>query len=135
MTLESQKDDPTISDDFTLWRRIHPDWIVPDNNAGSLRVSSAAFADSPDGTPMSVLLSEVVRATGRGERDVLLGFDGYALASITAGQARQCQQGIARSPLPTEPAHAHVCGLKSKPLKRCMARCAVWAIPPPSPQS
>jgi hypothetical protein len=123
-------DDPAITNDESLWRRIHPDWVVPDQNRGGVRVSSAAFDDSHDGSPLSVLLAGVVRATGRGPENVLVGFLGYALASITAGDARTCGQGVAPTPRSDEPAHASVFGPKTKPIKRQLAKAARWVITP-----
>ena len=130
MAAETLVDDATITKDSELWRRIHPTWVVPDQNAGNMRVSSAAFDDSPDGSPTSVLLADLVRETGRTADDVIAEFDGYALASITAGQVRDCEQGVARDALPNEPAHAYVFGLKTRYLKRCLARHAEWVISP-----
>lgn len=125
-------DDATIANESDLWRRIHPTWIVRDENEGGYRVSSAAFDDSPDGSPTSVLLAEVVRQTGRDWPEILAGFHGYALASITAGQARDCGQGVVRDPLPKESAHACLFGSKTKAVKRCLARQAEWVTAPPN---
>lgn len=132
MAFERLVDDATITDDAELWRRIHSTWIVPDRNTGSVRLSSAAFDNSSDGTPTSVLLADLVRETGRTAEDVIAKFDQHALASITAGRARDCKQGVARDALPNEPAHAYVFGRKTKLLKRCLARHAEWVIPPAS---
>ena len=127
------EDDRTISDDAALWRRVHPNWIVPDDNATGSRVTSAAFDDSRDGTPLSVLLAEVVARTQRTAHDVLAGYEGYSLAAITAQTARGFGQGIARTPDPNEPAHASVFGPKTKPNKRGMAKRASWVIAPAGP--
>jgi hypothetical protein len=126
----SYVDDNTISDDEQLWRRINPVWFVPDDNRGGLRPSSAAFDDSKDGSPLSVLLASVVRSTGRNAADVLSGFNKYALASFAAGAARSCGQGVDRTPLEDEPAHASVFGRKTKPVKRHLANAAQWVIAP-----
>jgi len=126
-------DDATITNDAELWRRIHPTWVVHDENTEGVRVSSAAFDNSPDGSPTSVLLADTVRETDRTAENVIAGLGGYALASITAGQARDCKQGVARNPLPNEPAHAYVFGQKTKALKRCLARHAEWVISPAVP--
>lgn len=123
------EDDPTIQDNSELWRRIHPVWIVPDANVGGMRVSSAAFDDSRDGSPLSVLLADVVAQTHRGPREVLFGFAGYALATIGAGTARGFGQGIARTPEPDEPAHASIFGPKTGKNKRGMAKAAKWVVP------
>ena len=133
MAPEGLVDDTTIADASELWRRIHPKWIVPDENTGNMRVTSAAFDDSKDESPTSVLLADVVRKTGRTAEEVIAPYDGYALASITAGQARDCEQGVARDPLPDEPAHAYIFGEKTKALKRCLARSAEWVIAPAGP--
>jgi len=130
MDSERLMDDPAIANDSELWRRIHPNWVVADRNRAVVRVSSAAFDNSPDGSPTSVLLAETMRETGKTADEVIAEFDGYALASITAGQARECEQGVARSPLLDEPAHACVFGDKTKPLKRCLARATRWVIAP-----
>jgi len=125
------EDDSTISDDAALWRRVYPLWIVRDENAGGPRVSSAAFDDSEDGSPLSVLLADVVAKTQRTAQNVLAGYDGYALAAISAGTARHNKQSVARTPLPDEPAHASVFGTKTKSNKRGMAKAANWVIAPP----
>ncbi len=130
MASEWNVDDTTITNDSQLWRRIHPKWVVPDQNTGNLRVSSAAFDNSPDGSPTSVLLAYLVRETGRTAEDVITRFDSYALASITAGEARDCKQGVVHDADPNEPAHAYVFGQKTKAYKRCLARSAQWVISP-----
>ncbi len=130
MASEWLVDDATITNDSELWRRITPLWVVRDENAGGLRVSSAAFDDSRDGTPTSVLLATIVRETGRTDTTVLESYEGYGLASLTAGEARGCKQDVARDPLPEEPAHAFIFGVKSKANKRCLASSAVWVISP-----
>jgi hypothetical protein len=126
-------DDPTIPDQAELFRRIPPCHFVPDQNSGGLRPSSAAFNDHPNGSPMSVVLADVLAAMGRRPDDVLAGHIGFALAKITAGFARECQQGVAREPLEDEPAHAVVFGRKTKAVMRKLATEAHWVIPPPRP--
>jgi len=133
MASERLVDDVTIANASELWRRINPHWVVRDGNSGNSRVSSAAFSDSADGSPTSVFLADSVRETGRTAKDVIAGHDGYALSSITAGQARGCEQGVARHALPNEPAHAYIFGRKTKALMRCLARHAEWVIAPAGP--
>ncbi len=123
-------DDQAITDDAPLWRRIHPKWVVRDENVRAYRVSSAAFDNSPDGSPTSVLLADVVSETGRTANDVLAGLGEYALASVAAGRVRECRQGVVRDPVPNEPAHALVFGLKTRANKQCLAKGAAWIIPP-----
>lgn len=106
-------DDPSILDTAELWRLVRPDWQVEDGRGG-LRPSSAAFQDPTDGSPMSVLLADQVKASGRGLKDVLSAFPGYKIASFSAGFARTLDLGIARDPTPQELAHAVVAGKKPK---------------------
>ena len=128
-------DDPTISDDAALWRRIPPWHFVFDKNRGRWRAASAAFENHPNGTPMSVLLATLMQRENRGPRQALGGLGDYALASITAGLVRRCEQGVAHEPLPDEPAHGVVFGNKTKSVRRRFAREAEWVIPPPETQS
>ena len=79
---------------------------------------------------MSVVLADMVTESGRGPTAVLAGHKGFALAAITAGLARQCEQGVAREPLPDEPAHAAVFGKKTDSVKKRLARGSRWIVPP-----
>ena len=124
-------DDPTIPNESKLWRRIPPWHFIPDENRGGFRPSSAAFDNHPDGTPMSVLLADLVRQTGRNAHDALARHVGFALASFTAGLARDCEQSVAREPIPDEPAHAVVFGRKTTGVKRRLAKGAEWVVAPP----
>jgi len=126
----SFEDDATIPDEADLWRRIHPSWVIPDQNIGSLRVSSAAFDDSPDGSPLSMLLADIVRETGRSESDVLVGFQDYSLAALKAADARTNGQKVSPTPTKGEPAHVSVAGPKTKSTKRGMARASRWVVQP-----
>src|SRR3989304_4967403 len=97
----SYTDDPTISDSEELWRRVPRYHFVIDENLGAMRPSSAAFSDSPDGSPMPVCIASICETPS-----VALGSyaaDGYALAGFLAGLARQLGQGIQRDPLQKQP--------------------------------
>ncbi len=133
------EDDESIRDDCELLRRVQvkPEFtVVWDENLGRWRPSSAAFRDHPNGSPMSVVLRDVLEEQNRSLEEVLHGHTGFALAAITAGFARQCHQKIVRDPLPEEPAHAHVVGKKKK-ASRKMAKQSVWVFAPdlPSPET
>jgi hypothetical protein len=121
--------DPTIPDDAILWRRIPPWHFFYDTNLGRMRPSSAAFEDDADGSPMSVVLA----AETSGPENALAGHPGYALASFTAGMARECSQGVARDPLPHEPAHALVSGRRTGSVRNRLAKGSTWVVPPPNP--
>src|SRR5438132_1666293 len=111
-------DDPTISDDEQLLRRIRPDWFVPDYNLNRWRPSSAAFQNSPDKSPMSVHLTSVLNANNLSLDSVLLGHEGYGLARFQAQVARNLNQLIVRDPLPNDSAHALVTGEKTESRRR-----------------
>jgi hypothetical protein len=137
MSTSQYQNDPSISDGVELWRRVpgDPAHIIFDGNLGRLRPTSAAFDDDNDGSPMSVIISEVVLHSGRAAESVLIGHEGYALASITARFARSCGQAIVRDPLPEEEAHGLVCGKKTKSIRSRLAIAASWVIPPPGATS
>ena len=135
MTAQGLGDDVSIRDECELFRRvmINPGvHIIWDNNLGRWRPTSAAFRDHKNGSPMSVVLGDILVELGRTPDDVLDGHVGLALAVITAGLARQNNQGVVKDPLPEEPAHAHVVGEKKK-ASRAMAKAAGWVVDPGLP--
>jgi hypothetical protein len=133
--LEHFPDDPSIQNESELLRRIPPRHFVRDDNLGTVRPSSAAFEDDDDNDPMSVYLATVLAAEHREASSVLAGHAGYALASITAGQAREKDQTVHPEPLPEEVSHAVVCGDKrsgnKKSAKKVFAISAKWVVRPP----
>jgi len=131
MVHEDYTDDPSIPDDAELWRRVPPWHIIFDENLGRNRPSKAAFDNDRDGSPMSVVLADLVLESNRGPESVLAGHEGFALAVIIAGLARSRKQGVVRDPQPDEPAHALVFGRKGDSVRRALARESCWVIPPP----
>ena len=127
-------DDASISDDCNLLRRVQikKHFIVWDHNQERWRPTSASFRDNRDGSPMSVVLQDGLDRDGRDTREVLVGFEEFGLAAITAGFAREQNQRIAREPMPDEPAHGIVIGNKKRSDKR-MAKNAQWIIAPNLP--
>jgi hypothetical protein len=123
-------DDPSVNDDVVLWRRVHPNHIIFDENLGRSRPTSAAFADHPNRTPMSVVISSDAASIGRTPADVLSGFKGFALAGITAGFVRSQNQGVVRCPTPDEPAHGEVFGSKPRSVMKALAKEAFWVVEP-----
>ena len=123
-------DDPVIHNEDLMLRRIPPFHIVPDENSGGHRPSSAAFDNDKDGAPMSVYRQTVIESSGGAIERVMKGHAGYALAAISAGDLRSRDQTVHNNPLPDEPAHAVVCGDKTKGTQRFFSRSAVWVIPP-----
>lgn len=114
-------DDNSISDENPLWRRIPPVHLVSDGQ-GNFRPSSAAFKDHPNGSPMSVFIF----GAGSSIEAALLGLPYFGIAAITAGLARQKNQGVRRAPLADHPDHGEVFGKKTDSVRKAFARNAVW---------
>lgn len=118
-------DDPTISNNERLWRRVHPSQIKPDQETGNPIPSSAAFRPSDE---MSVHLASLTSPEA-----VLANYPQHGLAEFTAGVARSIGCILVRNPLSDDPAHALVCGKNptghlSKSEAREIARQARWVI-------
>lgn len=107
MGIQSYPNDPGVPDDEVLYRRVRNDqW-----NWAERRPSSAAFADSGDGSPMSVALRKLMLDAGLPPEDLLQGHPRFGLVSFTAGQARELGLAVtSRPPVPGEPAHGWVSG-------------------------
>ena len=124
-------DDGTIGNDWRLFRRISPEWLVSDG-AGGRRVSSAAFQNYPTNPlAFSVHIERVLQELGLPYDSLVAGHSGYSVVAITAELVRQHKQVIQRAPDVTDPAHAHVLGSKPGSVKKAFAKAAVWVIPPP----
>ncbi len=126
------EDDPSIRDECELLRRIPIKLnvnVIWDDNLKRWRLSSASFKDHRNGTPMSIVPRDDLEQAGRKPEEVLFGHDNFALAAITAENAREYKQKVARDSLPDEPAHGLVIGEK-KIASRKMAKAARWIIPP-----
>lgn len=133
--MPEHQDDPSIEDHFRLLRRIpitFEVFIVWNANINAWRISSQAFRDHPTGTPMSVHIQQVLEQLGESIESVLEDHSDFALASVTAGLARELNQIVLRDPRDGQPAHAHVIGKKSKRVQRTFAEHAEWVLPPTS---
>lgn len=122
-----------FDDEHLLLRRVpmNPVCTVWDDNQQRIRPSSAAFEDHPNGTPMSVFMKEVLIANDQNCASVIEGHeDTHALASITVGSTRECQQVVEHAPTEEHLSHAHVVGVKSKKIRSKLAKSAQWKIPP-----
>jgi len=128
------RNDDSVSDDTLLLRRIpsRPKLtIIWDSNLGCWRPSSAAFEDHKNGSPMSIVLEDTLIELGRALDSALTGHEtGFSLAAITAGTARENNQGVARDPVDDEPAHGVVFGRKTKKTSRNLARSSTWIVEP-----
>jgi hypothetical protein len=124
-------DDPSVLDDQRVIRRIPPIWRVVDHNNNSWRVSSAAFANSSDGSPTSVSLETEMPPLGQIASRMEQQFPGYSLAALTVAVARANAQGVQRDPTAEDPSHALLFGKKTDGIKSRLAKACVWVFHPP----
>jgi len=123
-------DDAAVAADVSLLRRI-PHWhFYFDARLSRIRPSTAAFEDDDDGDPMSVYRRDIIDAEGGTVARVLIGHQGFAVVSLTAGLVRSKGQTVFPDPLPEESSHAKVCGPKPESTRRWFARQAEWVIAP-----
>ena len=92
-------DDPSISNDEILWRRISPEDIKPDSVTGILRPTSGAFR---------TIYMSVNRASLTTPENVLADFSTHRLVAFTAGFVRSIGCIVISDPVP-DPSHALVC--------------------------
>lgn len=127
------EDDHSIADAEDLWRRVHPEQVVRDNNLGRVRPSSAAFK----AYELSCLLASQdtpERALAATADDGLSwGKKGFSLAAFAAGLARRLKQAVCRDPTPEDPSHVLVVGQKkSGRVSGTFAEEARWVGDPPT---
>lgn len=138
------RDDPDIGDTEILYRMVTTQGVARDS--GSLRVTSVAFQDqSPKrlensvypAVAASVFLASVLLSKNKRPSDLVKCWGpGYGVVSITAGSAREVNQGIVRAPTENNPAHAMIFAItgpkKSKGDRTRLAERAEIVIPPPA---
>lgn len=99
-------DDPTIDGSQRLWRRVHPIQIRIDPETEDPEISSGVF--STDQELSVALASETTIETLLGE------YPEYSVVEFEAVDARSTGCTVVRCPLPGDPAHALVCGPRSR---------------------
>jgi hypothetical protein len=140
-------DDLDLDDDAILLRRIRPDWVRWEETGATgqwPRITSQACQDYSEamaarlGCPapaMSVGLLAVLEAAGKDSTELLIGYAGYGIATVTVAQVRGLGQGIALWPTDSEPWHALVFmrggGIKALGTRSKLAEAAIWRIRPP----
>lgn len=102
MLPQERIDDPTVNDDERLWRRVHPNQIIWDEDIKNYRPSSAVFRPSGE---MSVDIASLTTPEA-----VLSDYPQHSLVEFTAGVARKEGCIVVRDPLPDNPSHALVRG-------------------------
>lgn len=134
----ADEDDPTISDDVVLWRRITPNSLVP-NDSGGKRISSGAFQNASQDyhnskmAPLGYTHSPAMSTNFASKttiHDILKDDNDNLVVSFTVGFVRKLNQGVLSTPLPDDPAHASVTGKKTKGIKRQFAEGCTWVKGP-----
>lgn len=127
-----REDDPSISNDDQLLRRVHLTQIVRDEDTGRARISSGAFSSREK--ELSVNILSVLRNSGE-EASACLRHSGmHKLVSFTAGSARALDQIVCRDPVPPDNiSHGLVCGSKGRRVIEGLRRAATWVVPSEAP--
>ena len=123
------QDDPTISDDDVLLRRIpRNQYVVDPKSSDGIRPTSGAFDDSSDGSPMSMTLAS--ECAGPPEA-LIADMVGAGVAAVCVELVRSLGQGVVRDPTPDDPGHVLVFGVKPKrSFGRRLAKESGWAVKP-----
>lgn len=131
MCQSARQDDPTITADEWLLRRVHPKQLVKDDDTGKARVSTSVFRDKE----LSINIESVLRSNNEMAADCLRNYSHHLLVCFTAGQARFYQQIVCRDPLPLNLSHGLVCGSKSsRRVLEGLRASAVWVLPTQAPE-
>ena len=120
MPNSSPEDDPSIANEIVLWRRVHPEQVVPGQDNETLP-SSQAFQNTSGTNGMSVNLADDTTV-----EDTLRGYEDHFIVAFEAGPVRALNQGIVRRPLADNPAHAEVTGNKTKGVRRRLSAMSSW---------
>ncbi len=120
MPEQKYADDPTIMGEDDLWRRVHPDQVVPDPKfEQGLRPSSGAFRD----LELSVDVakdSTADKALGKYER--------HSLVAFTSGLARRLNQVVTYDRKSDNQAHALVIGKKPGSVRKELINGSTWVV-------
>jgi hypothetical protein len=117
-------DDAPVSEDMSLYRRVHPKEIVWNENDRCLRPASGVFKDHE----MSIHLDDVLRDEAREPESVLDGKPQHSLVALTAGFVKGEEQTVRRTPIPEDASHGEVCGDKSQGRRKRFARAAQFVV-------
>ena len=120
--MPSNGDDGVIDGDAGLLRRIHPKQLVPDQNSGGRRPSSAAFKD-PE---LSVDAEPILEEDGLNWNFSLNGYEGYSLVRFLADAARQRYLPVVHDPVFDNRAHTLVCGKKTNSIAKGLSNESEW---------
>jgi hypothetical protein len=105
-----RQDDAAISNETVLWRAI-PDSQVCRGDEGTERPESWAFL-SEDNEVSAWIAGETTLHVLKAR------FPNSRIATFTVGEARECDNLVARDPVECDPAHVVICPTPGKPGKR-----------------
>ena len=129
--MANYRDDQTVAGSDDLWRHIHREQYIYDDNRRSWRPASCAFSDSSDGSAMSVTLGTEAAAAGVSARDCLRRRTHFvATFGFPVAAARDLGQGVHRDPTELDPHHALVFGPKPKRFQRAIVKVGRWEYQP-----
>jgi hypothetical protein len=117
-------DDAPVSDETILFRRVHPDEVVWDDNDKCARPNSGVFKD----VELSIHLGDVLEDDGREPVAVLDGKPHHCLVGFTTKCAQEQEQEVKRSHMPTDDSHGEVVGAKPKARRRYFSRESYFAV-------
>lgn len=101
-------DDTSIPDETRLYRRLHPEQVIWDDNERRVRPSSAAFKDEF----LSISLGNELARISEPPSFALRDHPQHSLGWLTAEFARAEEQAVASIPTDTDPTHGEVVGRK-----------------------
>jgi hypothetical protein len=119
-----RQDDPSIPSEEDLYRNVLDTCLIREQVSGRFRLTSDTFRDRSE--EISVNLSSLVTPA----QSLSLGIPRHlGVVAITAGEARQLGQIVAKDPIPENPAHALICGHQTRSIRKQMAETARWVYP------
>jgi hypothetical protein len=126
------EDDESVAQDCRLFRRITVHHVKPaPDRPGGVRITSAAFQGSSDGSGVFVSIEDRMVELGLTPPDLIPKHPGTrGLAFINAATARQHGKGIVREPTDDDPSHGNLTGPDTKSIQRRLAAAAEWEIGP-----
>lgn len=116
--------DAPIADATELYRRVHVDQIVWDDNVKRLRPNKNVFKD----VELSVHLGDVLEDNGHRPSSVLDGKPNHHLVALTAGFVTDEEQAVSRDPQAHDESHGLVTGPKPKSRRDRFALAARWEV-------
>jgi len=119
-----QEDNPSISDEDRLVRRVRPHQLV--REGASVRPSSAVFKSEE----LSIYIESLLVEQGRALGSTLEKYPTEFLTSVRAGEVRKFEHAIVKDTAPpNDPAHGLVLGKKKERFANAMVRCQEWIVP------